>query len=177
MNLNPTLLIVSSLIIASIIEIVTMSLRLVYHLKSKEVQKQINIPRIHHGYVGAIVLLIYYFYLHIGWIAMIGWALLISDVIHHSITLPVFKKRGYDISMRNHKIAHTYFKHILGPILVVTGLLALVTPLTPGSWLVFPGFILILGKERSNFLIKKIVGKKLYEKFRKSPISAKFNQT
>lgn len=54
------------------------------------------------------------------------------------------------------------FKKIAGVILIVIGIAALVTPLTPGAWLVFIGLELcgvrLLGKEQISAWWKRIRG-------------------
>ncbi|MBT6068197.1 hypothetical protein HOG48_00400 [Candidatus Peregrinibacteria bacterium] len=45
--------------------------------------------RIHHGYTGIIMMIIYLFY-PIEEIFIIGFAFFLSDVIHHAIVLPIW---------------------------------------------------------------------------------------
>jgi len=56
------------------------------------------------------------------------------------------------------------FRKILGVLLIIIGILALLTPFTPGSWLVFIGFgflgFKLVFKNGKPFL-KKIISKKI----------------
>jgi len=45
--------------------------------------------RIHHGYYGIALIIIFQFF-PIEWLAIAGWTLLISDTIHHFIVLPIW---------------------------------------------------------------------------------------
>ena len=48
-----------------------------------------------------------------------------------------------------------------GILLVFVGVLALVTPLTPGSWLAVVGLVWVFGKKKSRRLLKQMLGKKI----------------
>ncbi len=50
----------------------------------------LNIPRIHHGYIGIALLLIAYFFHPSKTLTMIGAALLLSDLLHHFVVLPLW---------------------------------------------------------------------------------------
>lgn len=154
----------AALALAAVIEFYTLALRLSFHLKSRHIQQDvIRMPRIHHSYLGIALLIVHYAFYPSLWLAVIGWALILSDAFHHAIALPLMKKRGYDIGMRRHAHAHSYFKHGLAVVLIATGLVAFLTPFTPGSWLVFPGVALIVGKKNARALARRILGKKLVE--------------
>jgi len=56
------------------------------------------------------------------------------------------------------------FKKIIGVVLIIIGVLALVTPFTPGSWLIFVGAGLLgfkLVSENGKFSFKNIFRKKV----------------
>ncbi|MEK7515042.1 MAG: hypothetical protein AAB608_01520 [Patescibacteria group bacterium] len=160
-----TLIILSAaLALAAVIEFYTLALRLSFHLKSKEIQREVlHVPRVHHSYPGIALLIIHYAFYPSLWLAVIGWALVLSDLFHHTVALPLMKKRGYDIGMRHHNHAHVYFKHGLAVVLIATGLVAFFTPFTPGSWLVFPGLAFIIGKKNTRSLLHRVLGKKISE--------------
>ena len=58
-----------------------------------------------------------------------------------------------------------YLRDCLAILLILWGVFAALTPLTPGSWLVLVGFFIIFGRERTENWVEKIVGKKLFNKF------------
>lgn len=79
-------------------EIMTVLLRLGFKLQSKVWQRKYNVLRIHHGYIGVALLALSFFPpLHALWI--IGWALIISDLVHHYTVLPLLRIAEVDISM------------------------------------------------------------------------------
>jgi len=54
-------------------------------------------------------------------------------------------------------------RKIVGVVLIILGILALLTPFTPGSWLAFVGFGLLgfkLVSENGKWSLKKIISKK-----------------
>lgn len=81
------------------IEFVTCLGRFGFNIKMKEhesaVKKLTFGVRIHHGYVGAFLLLATFAItrlnvikdFNVGFVYVVGWALLISDIIHHFIVL------------------------------------------------------------------------------------------
>lgn len=48
--------------------------------------------RIHHGYIGIILILVYFLY-PLELIFIIGISLFLSDIIHHFIVLPIWIKK------------------------------------------------------------------------------------
>lgn len=50
----------------------------------------LSIPRIHHGYIGIALLLIAHFFHPSKTLTMIGAALLLSDLLHHFVVLPLW---------------------------------------------------------------------------------------
>ncbi len=49
-----------------------------------------NIPRIHHGYIGILILIVAHFFYTSKTLTMIGAALLLSDILHHFVVLPLW---------------------------------------------------------------------------------------
>ena len=69
-----------------------------------------------------------------------------------------------------HKLITKHHKS-LAIILVVLGLLALITPLTPGSWLIPIGLVMLLGRARAKSILNKMIGwrsKQIIELFPKN---------
>ena len=50
----------------------------------------LDIPRIHHGYIGIAMLLVAHFFYPSKTLTMIGAALLLSDLLHHFVVLPLW---------------------------------------------------------------------------------------
>jgi hypothetical protein len=150
------------------IELLTIILRLVFHLRSKIIQRRAHMPRVHHAYVGLAILIPRYFYhplINERWdtiILQIALALIISDLVHHLLVLRMLKHYKYDLGMAHHHIVHTYSWDIVGILMILWGLFALVTPFTPGSWLLITGLYLMVGAEKTAFILQKILGRKLY---------------
>ena len=91
--------IVTVIVFAMVIEIITCLGRFGFKISMKEhestVKKNTFGVRIHHGYIGAFLLLAAYAMTHLNilkdfdfrLVYVAGWALLISDIIHHFIVL------------------------------------------------------------------------------------------
>lgn len=59
---------------------------------------------------------------------------------------------------------HMFVKNAFGIVLILVGLFALITPLTPGSWLAPIGLYMLIGKQRTTKLLEKLkIGKKKHE--------------
>jgi len=58
----------------------------------------------------------------------------------------------------------------IGWVLIIVGFICLITPFTPGAWLIPLGFILAFGKDRSNIILRKILGNKLFDVLKISKI-------
>lgn len=67
------------------------------------------------------------------------------------------------LKMKNLNINWSFLKKIAGVILIILGLLALVTPLTPGAWLIFVGAemlgIGLLSRDRLKQYYKNVTGR------------------
>lgn len=53
-----------------------------------------------------------------------------------------------------------YLWYVLAFCFILWGIFALLTPLTPGSWFLLAGLLMIFGKRKTENLIAKIIGKK-----------------
>ncbi|MEK7151567.1 MAG: hypothetical protein AAB784_02555 [Patescibacteria group bacterium] len=65
-----------------------------------------------------------------------------------------------------HKSLVKYSRDILAVILIFWGIFALLTPLTPGSWLLFVGLFIIFGRKRTQDKLTQMIGKKWFNKLR-----------
>lgn len=144
-------------------EIILLCFRLLLHQKSANFQKTIKLPRIHHSVAGGAMLFLFWILPEVwifgnGWIFILGMSLVISDGLHHFLIIPILKRTKSDINMASHPHIHQLFRHILGVAAIIVGGVALLTPLTPGSWLIPTGLGLIVGKKRAYSLLKKLMG-------------------
>lgn len=80
------------ILLTAIIEIITILARIFFGSAKKNYKKSKFKIRIHHGYVGLIFILVY-FLIKIEILFILGLALLISDIIHHFIILPLWIRR------------------------------------------------------------------------------------
>jgi hypothetical protein len=148
-------IIILALGLSLVIELITIYLRLVQHRQSAPLQKKMHMPRIHHSYPGLAIVLIDYTHIQNEYLFILGFALIFSDLFHHLVFEPYIKKRGYDIGMKNHRIAHRYVSRLPAAVaLIAVGLFALITPFTPGSWLTVIGAGMLVNKNPTR-LIKK----------------------
>ena len=82
-------------------EVITVLLRLGLKMESKVVQEEFI--RIHHGYIGMFLLLAsFVFPINALWI--VGWALILSDLVHHYTVLPLLSITEVDIAMEYYGI-------------------------------------------------------------------------
>jgi len=91
---------------------------------------------------------------------------MISDFFHHLVFIPLVKKYKLDVGMLNHEVIHNYLQGLIAILFIIIGLVALLTPLTPGSWLIPIGLVALLGHERAKNLLKRIVGEGMYKKLK-----------
>jgi len=158
-----------TLLLTAAFELVTVVLRLVWHLKSAVVQHKAHWPRTHHSYIGLLVValaMVGYLpaFIEFRIALIVGIALMASDVIHHAAMVPLLRRYGYDIRMVHHEAAHRYLVRWSGALAIAVGVFALLTPFTPGSWLIPMGFISRVGKKRSRVLMQRALGQKLYHR-------------
>lgn len=79
-------------ILTVLIEILTILSRILYGSTQEKFRKNKSKykVRIHHGYWGIALIILYYFFVQIEIIGVMGYALLITDAIHHFIVLPIW---------------------------------------------------------------------------------------
>ena len=61
---------------------------------------------------------------------------------------------------------YSYLRKTLAIIFIILGIAALVTPFTPGSWLIPIGIVMIIGKEKAFILSKRLLGERWHKKLR-----------
>ncbi len=59
-----------------------------------------------------------------------------------------------------------YLRKSLGALLIAAGLVALVTPFTPGAWLIPVGIAILIGKPRTFAWSKKLFGDRWHARLR-----------
>jgi hypothetical protein len=148
-----------------LIEFFTVVMRLVYHHRSARIQHALHMPRIHHSYIGFLLLGGWALWHHTV-LLIIGTALVISDGLHHFIFLPLATFLNFDIRMHYHAAIHRVLRWFTGIILIAIGIFALLTPFTPGSWLIPIGMIFCVGKNKTNAILQRLLGTTLYKRLR-----------
>lgn len=76
---------VEIILLTFLFEIITCIGRFAFKLRARDWKMPV---RIHHGYVGIVVLLAWYFAQY-DWLLIVGTSLLLSDALHHFIVLPL----------------------------------------------------------------------------------------
>ncbi|OGM98464.1 MAG: hypothetical protein A2915_00680 [Candidatus Yanofskybacteria bacterium RIFCSPLOWO2_01_FULL_41_34] len=66
-----------------------------------------------------------------------------------------------------------YSRDVLAGILILWGIISLLTPFTPGSWLFFVGLFIIFGRKRTQNKLARIIGKKWFNKLKIKKILGK----
>jgi hypothetical protein len=88
--------IIYTVALSVILESITIFCRFVLKLESAPIQKKLYMPRIHHGYVGTLMLVILFFYPHLPYhyeLIVIANSLILSDLLHHFVALPLLVKK------------------------------------------------------------------------------------
>jgi len=84
------------IILAFVLEIITIITRMIFG-SARDRYRKMKLKfkiRIHHGYIGlCLIFIIYIFFPAQQMLLIIGWSLLISDLLHHFIVLPLWVKR------------------------------------------------------------------------------------
>lgn len=68
------------------------------------------------------------------------------------------------------------FWNIIGVIAILVGIFALITPFTPGSWLVLVGLFIIFGRERTEKWIERVFGVRWMRKLKDTKLFKKLNR-
>lgn len=168
-----TAVLVPMLALAAGIEFLTTIFRISFHLRSARVQHKLNWPRIHHSYPGIAFVTAYYF-LPYPWLIIVGGALIISDLFHHLVLIPSLHRMHYDVCMSHHEAAHRLLQRVSGIVLLAAGIAALVTPFTPGSFLILIGLFLICGRALTRTILLSLMSRERYRKLRVEYMFEKF---
>lgn len=59
-----------------------------------------------------------------------------------------------------------YLWDVLAVCFIFWGIIALLTPFTPGSWLFFVGLLILFGRKRTEDAIVKVIGQRWFNKLR-----------
>lgn len=137
--------------------------KILFNLKNEDIVKRLHIRRTYRSYPGAILIIMYFIYGNI-WFFVVGGALALSDLLHRFFTIPYTSIYGIKITETPYGIFFIVLKKLSGVILVLIGVFALVTPLTPGAWLGIVGLILLVGKIRTLKIIKTVLGERNFNK-------------
>ena len=144
-------------VLAFIVELITLRMRLFHKLRSPEIQRRIGMPRIHHGYVGALFLLLTLvvpMYGQVLWI--VGWALVVSDLAHHYTVLPLLKITETDTHMRHGQKSRAFFIRMGGVVVSAIIVIAMLTSLSTSLWLVAMALGMLYVSERLHILLPKV---------------------
>lgn len=161
------------LVLATLIELATTVFRVSFHMQSAKVQRRLHWPRIHHSYPGIAFMVSYWFFPE-PWLLIVGGALVLSDVFHHLVAVPALHGMHYDVCMSHHERAHKVLQRVSGVVLLITGLVALMTPLAPGSFLVIIGLFLLCGRSLTRTVLLSVLTKERYRKLKIEKIFEKF---
>lgn len=145
-----------------IAEILSLILRLIFHLKSSDVEKKLKISGLKYSYISLFLSLVY-IYSPNKWLFMIALSLALTDFIHNIIFLPLLQKYKFDITMAHHQLVHRYMRVVLGSLMLTGGSIALVMPIIPGSWLIPIGLTLLIGRKKASSFFKRLLGEKLFK--------------
>lgn len=147
------------ILLSILFELATAVLRLVFRLRSAQWQQSLGLPRIHHGYVGIVLLLVSYGVYEVPEIGIVlwivGWALIISDLVHHYVVLPLLRFTKTDIGMQWYG---TTTNSLVRKTIVATGGMLAVAALslaTNSLWLAALSFVLIYISEDLDTLLPK----------------------
>lgn len=66
--------------------------------------------------------------------------------------------------MKKYLESNRFLRDVVSIAAITVGFFALLTPFTPGSWLIPMGMVGLFGKERARHMSVRILGKKLYSK-------------
>lgn len=76
-----------------------------------------------------------------------------------------------------HKELVKFVWDLLAILFVVWGIFALLTPLTPGSWLFFVGLVIIFGRKRTQKVVFHMLGRTWFKKLKIKKILEKVPTT
>ncbi len=87
-------MIVGVVLLTALLEVFTIFSRLVFGTEKDKLKKnKIFKFHLHHSYLGIAFILFANYFLYNEFILIVGWAMLLSDAIHHFIVLPILVGR------------------------------------------------------------------------------------
>lgn len=134
-------------------EIITVLFRLTLKLQSKVWQA--DFIRIHHGYIGMAVLLAS-FVLPDLLLWEIGWALIISDLVHHYTVLPLLKIAKVDLEMEHYGIGETAVRRKVIVAFAALIVIAILASVATSLWVSVVALAMIVVSEKLNELLPKL---------------------
>lgn len=144
------------IILTIVIELVTIFFRLTMRLRSKILQGKLRLPRVHHGYIGMVFLLASFVFPTLSALWVIGWALVISDLLHHYTVMPLLSITEVDLNMQHYGINRVglqrKFLITLSAVLVATILALAATSI----WIGAIAVIMIAVSERLHHLLPRL---------------------
>lgn len=66
--------------------------------------------------------------------------------------------------MKKYLESNRFLRDLLSVATITVGVFALLTPFTPGSWLIPMGMIGLFGKERAKHIVVRVIGERLYKR-------------
>jgi hypothetical protein len=156
------------------IELLTTVFRVSFHLRSARVQRKLHWPRIHHAYPG-VAFVASYTVLQSPWLWVIGGALVLSDLFHHLIAIPMLRAMHVDVCMTHHERAHLLLQRVAGLLFLVSGLASLVLPFALGSFMVLLGILLIGGRSLVRRVCLSMMSLATYKKLKINALLERFH--
>lgn len=134
------------------IEILTVLLRLVMKLQSKVWQA--DYIRVHHGYIGMAVLLASFAFPDLL-LWEIGWALIISDLVHHYTVLPLLKIAEVDLEMEHYGIGEVAVRRKIIVTIATLVVIAVLASIATSIWVSLVALAMIIVSEELHELLPK----------------------
>ncbi|MBL4644252.1 MAG: hypothetical protein JKX80_00110 [Candidatus Pacebacteria bacterium] len=137
-------------------ELITVLLRLILKLRSHAWQERIGMPRIHHGYFGMLLLLTSYAFPGIAVVLWtIGWALIISDLVHHYTVLPLLRITEIDIEMQHYGVSETAIYRKVLITFAVLLVVAILSSVATTLWFAIIAMVMIYVSEGLQKILPK----------------------
>jgi len=139
-----------------VFELLTVALRLIFKLQSKEIQGDFGIPRVHHAYVGMALLLLSYVIPGAAaalWVT--GWALIISDLVHHYTVLPLLRITEVDISMPHYGLSKGSVQRKILITFASVAVVAVLSSVATTIWVSAIAMMMIFVSEKLDELLPK----------------------
>lgn len=137
-------------------ELLTVAPRLLLKVRSRDVQKRIGMPRIHHGYVGMLFLVLpYLFPAYASALWIIGWALILSDLVHHYTVLPLLSITEIDMNKKHYGLSTTSLRRKVLIIAIATSVVAVLASISYSAWLGVVAIAMIAVSENLQVILPR----------------------